>query len=213
MEVERPEPVDISDMNFVDDEDLQASLSKARRIATKKAIKTLTPEQIAKNRKSSRLRELFTARPWFGMRGLQLTRWYFFPFPLVAESSAMAMDEDDTPTGGLVISDVSEFVSNLSSSAIQIPSARSAPASKAREKSTEPADVSIPAEGNHANEDSEMADTQDQEDVEEAGSRTRAMSESSEDKDHSTKESNGAEEQSTVCFYYSTMKELGQIHC
>ncbi|KAF9349076.1 hypothetical protein BGX34_002063, partial [Mortierella sp. NVP85] len=49
MEVERPEPVDISDMNFVDDEDLQASLSKARRIATKKAVKTLTPEQIAKN--------------------------------------------------------------------------------------------------------------------------------------------------------------------
>lgn len=52
MEVERPAPVDISDMNFVDDEDLQASLSKARRLATKKAIKTLTPEQIAKNRKS-----------------------------------------------------------------------------------------------------------------------------------------------------------------
>lgn len=54
MEVERPEPVDISELNFVDDEDLQASLAKARRLATKKTIKKLTPEQIAKNRKHPR---------------------------------------------------------------------------------------------------------------------------------------------------------------
>jgi len=51
MQVERPEPVDMSELNFVDDEDLQESLARARRIATKKTIKRLTPEQIAKNRK------------------------------------------------------------------------------------------------------------------------------------------------------------------
>ena len=50
MEVDRPEQVDISELNFVDDEDLQASLARARRAATKKSIKKLTPEQIAKNR-------------------------------------------------------------------------------------------------------------------------------------------------------------------
>lgn len=49
MEIEKPEPVDMSELNFVDDEDLQESLARARRIATKKTIKKLTPEQIAKN--------------------------------------------------------------------------------------------------------------------------------------------------------------------
>ena len=59
MQVEKLEPVDISELNFVDDEDLQASLSKARRAATKKTIKSLTPEQIAKNRKNRCMWNIF----------------------------------------------------------------------------------------------------------------------------------------------------------
>ncbi|KAI8360117.1 SART-1 protein [Mortierella sp. GBAus27b] len=156
MEVERPEPVDISDMNFVDDEDLQASLSKARRVATKKAIKTLTPEQIAKN---------------------------------LAESAAMEMEEDEALTGGLVISDVSEFVSNLSSSAVQIPSGRPAQVSRSRQKSSEPED-------NHVKEDSEMTDAQREDTADDVEPNVRAKSEESEDNEQPSKETKD-EEQST----------------
>jgi len=55
MDIEKPKPLDISELNFVDDEDLQESLARSRRIATKKTIKKLTPEQIAKNRMSNAL--------------------------------------------------------------------------------------------------------------------------------------------------------------
>ncbi|KAF9346395.1 hypothetical protein BGX26_002112 [Mortierella sp. AD094] len=158
MEVEKPEPIDISELNFVDDEDLQASLSKARRLATKKTVKTLTPEQIAKN---------------------------------LAESKAMEVDDDDTQKGGLVISDVSEFVSNLSSSAVQIPSARPAQATRARELSTEATEVSTPAA------EEETREEEEQEEIDNAGSRTRAESEAAEDEDIAMKESN-TEAQSTV---------------
>ncbi|KAF9981579.1 hypothetical protein BGZ65_003791, partial [Modicella reniformis] len=160
MDVERPEPVDISDMNFVDDEDLQASLAKARRVATKKTVKTLTPEQIAKN---------------------------------LAESTVMDMDEDDTQQGGLVISDVSEFVSNLSSSAIQLPSARPGQASRTRERSDEAADVSLSSERNHEKEGLEMTEALDDEAADSVEPRIRADSENGEDMDVAIKESTGEE--------------------
>ncbi|KAF9202964.1 hypothetical protein BGZ49_006924 [Haplosporangium sp. Z 27] len=146
MEVEKPEPVDISELNFVDDEDLQASLSKARRLATKKTIKTLTPEQIAKT---------------------------------LAESKAMDVDDDHTQKGGLVISDVSEFVSNLSSSAVQIPSARPAQAAKAKEQNTEDIGTSTPT----VEEGVKDRDEDDQDQIDNSRSRTRAESEDVEDED------------------------------
>ncbi|KAF9164360.1 hypothetical protein BGX21_001590 [Mortierella sp. AD011] len=158
MEVEKPEPVDISELNFVDDEDLQASLSKARRLATKKTVKTLTPEQIAQN---------------------------------LAESKGMEVDDDDTQKGGLVISDVSEFVSNLSSSAVQIPSARPAQAARARERSAEATGVTTPAA------EEETKEEEEQEGIDNARSRTRAESEAAEDEDTAMKESD-AEAQSSA---------------
>ncbi|KAF9111556.1 hypothetical protein BGX27_004746 [Mortierella sp. AM989] len=150
MEVERPEPVDISELNFVDDEDLQASLSKARRLATKRTVKTLTPEQIAKN---------------------------------LAESKAMEVDGDDTQKGGLVISDVSEFVSNLSSSAVQIPSGRPAQVTRERERSAETTEVSTPA----VEEETKEEETEEVP-IEDSRSRTRAESEAAEDEDVAMKE-------------------------
>ncbi|KAF9099428.1 hypothetical protein BGX23_002446 [Mortierella sp. AD031] len=161
MEVERPEPVDISELNFVDDEDLQASLAKARRLATKKTIKKLTPEQIAKN---------------------------------LAESKAMEVEEDVSQRGGLVISDVSEFVSNLSSSsAIQVSSARSTQPTKTKEDTPEPETAaSSPAAAEKAQEDTVMQETkedgEEEEEEDNVRSRTRAESEEAEDQDVSMKE-------------------------
>ncbi|KAF9165099.1 hypothetical protein DFQ26_000598 [Actinomortierella ambigua] len=89
MEVEPPTPLDISELNFVDDDDLQASLAKTRRLATKKSVKKLTPEDIAKN--------------------------------LASQAMAIDTNTEEAVPGGLVISDVSEFVSNLSSASAQAP--------------------------------------------------------------------------------------------
>ncbi|KAI7816915.1 SART-1 protein [Gamsiella multidivaricata] len=164
MQVERSQPVDISELNFVDDEDLQASLTKARRAATKRTLKTLTPEQIAKN---------------------------------IAESMTMEMDQDDTQKGGLVISDVSEFVSNLSSSAVQISSSRPTPLTRAREQSAEAGDIaSLPVEEG-TKQDSDMEDVNGRDEETDSRSRTRAASEDSVDKDVSMKPSS-EEEQSTT---------------
>ncbi|KAF9133388.1 hypothetical protein BGW39_009811 [Mortierella sp. 14UC] len=150
MEVERPEPVDISELNFVDDEDLQASLAKARRLATKKTIKKLTPEQIAKN---------------------------------LAESKAMVVEEDVSQKGGLVISDVSEFVSNLSSSsAIQPTLARSTQPATAKENTPGPeAKSSTVAVSETSQEDTVMKDSKEEGEEENFKSRTRAESEEAED--------------------------------
>ncbi|KAK3837223.1 MAG: SART-1 family-domain-containing protein [Linnemannia elongata] len=158
MEVERPEPVDISELNFVDDEDLQASLAKARRLATKKTIKKLTPEQIAKN---------------------------------LAESKAMEVEEDFSERGGLVISDVSEFVSNLaSSSAVHAAPAR--PTHATKEDSPEPASTSSPTIAEKMQEDTVMEDTKEEAEEDNFRSRTRAESEEAEDS--AMKESNESEQ-------------------
>ncbi|KAF9435882.1 hypothetical protein BGZ76_005323 [Entomortierella beljakovae] len=158
MEIEKPEPLDISELNFVDDEDLQASLSKARRLATKKAVKSLTPEQIAKN---------------------------------LAESKSMEVDDDHSQKGGLVISDVSEFVSNLSSSAVQIPSTRPAQVARVKDQNTEVIDSPTPvsvedikaAEG-------EMEEDDDDNVQDDSRQRTRAVSEELEDEDATMNEPN-----------------------
>ncbi|KAG0212336.1 hypothetical protein BGX28_006480 [Mortierella sp. GBA30] len=157
MEVDQPEPVDISELNFVDDEDLQESLARARRAATKKSIKKLTPEQIAKN---------------------------------LAESKAMEMDEDEKPKGGLVISDVSEFVANLSSSAVEIPSARPAQSTRARAEVMEGTDS--PAAETPVKEDTEMEGAEAEQKTENYRSRTRAESEEAADQDIAVKEEEAA---------------------
>ncbi|KAF9921959.1 hypothetical protein FBU30_007986 [Linnemannia zychae] len=152
MDVEKPEPVDISEMNFVDDEDLQASLAKARRLATKKAIKKLTPEQIAKN---------------------------------LAESQAMDVEDNASQKGGLVISDVSEFVSNLSSTAVQVTPAR--PVHPTKEGIHEPETAASPVVVDKPHADIVMQDIKEEgeEEVEKEDfrSRTRAESEEAEDQD------------------------------
>ncbi|KAG1225588.1 hypothetical protein G6F35_003332 [Rhizopus arrhizus] len=78
------------DANFVDDDDLQEALSRARRVANKqknKLIKKMTPEEIAKQIKEE-------------------------------EANQMKIEEDDE-SGGLVLSETSEFVGSLG---INIPS-------------------------------------------------------------------------------------------
>ncbi|KAG0279427.1 hypothetical protein BGZ95_001246 [Linnemannia exigua] len=168
MEVERPEPVDISELNFVDDEDLQASLAKARRLATKKTIKKLTPEQIAKN---------------------------------LAESKAMEVEEDVNQQGGLVISDVSEFVSNLSSSsAIQSTPARSTQTTSAKEDTPEHEAKSSPAATETPQDDTVMQDSKEEKGEEEENFRSRTRAESEEAEDIAMKESNadGHAESETV---------------
>ncbi|KAF9428406.1 hypothetical protein BGZ94_002506 [Podila epigama] len=163
MQVEKPKPLDISELNFVDDEDLQESLARSRRLATKKTIKKLTPEEIAKN---------------------------------IAESKSMEVDE--TPEeGGLVISDVSEFVSNLSMNVTQPPTpapatatatATTSSASKAIARSESPegdednsADMNgSTADATHvdaSNEDATETVTQDDDDIDMSRARTRAESE------------------------------------
>ncbi|CAO3569717.1 unnamed protein product [Mortierella alpina] len=167
MEVDRPEQVDISELNFVDDEDLQASLATARRAATKKSIKKLTPEQIAKN---------------------------------LAESKAMEMEEDDVPKGGLVISDVSEFVANLSSSAAEVHTGRPTLATRAREVSAEATDSSTAAAtaGEPVKEDMDMEGAKEDDDAEDYRARTRAESEEAEAQDVAMKEATAEEHSATT---------------
>ncbi|KAF9378833.1 hypothetical protein CPB97_009305 [Podila verticillata] len=163
MDIEKPKPLDISELNFVDDEDLQESLARSRRIATKKTIKKLTPEQIAKN---------------------------------LAESKSM--DVDQTPVeGGLVISDVSEFVSNLSANVIQPPAApapkvvsRAQSVSVDEDTSVETQDHAQDESRNGASKESVSEDASD-EDINMSRSRTRAESEEQEDveMEEETKES------------------------
>ncbi|KAF9910848.1 hypothetical protein EC991_005311 [Linnemannia zychae] len=164
MEVERPEPVDISELNFVDDEDLQASLAKARRLATKKTIKKLTPEQIAKN---------------------------------LAESKAMEVEEDISERGGLVISDVSEFVSNLSSSSAIHPMPVHTTQSTTTkdgtpEPETKPSSVAVAetSQEDTVMQEGHKEERDDGEEEENFRSRTRAESEEAEDV--AMKESNEA---------------------
>ncbi|KAL0094304.1 SART-1 protein [Phycomyces blakesleeanus] len=86
MEVkEKEEPRNISESNFVDDDDLQEALSRARRAANKqrqKTTKKMTPEEIAREIAQSRDNE-------------------------------KEKDDENEDQGGLVISQTSEFVNAL----------------------------------------------------------------------------------------------------
>ncbi|KAG0035714.1 hypothetical protein BGZ81_000007 [Podila clonocystis] len=152
MDIEKPKHLDISELNFVDDEDLQESLAKSRRIATKKTIKKLTPEQMAKN---------------------------------LAESKSMEVDEE-TMQEGLVISDVSEFVSNLSANVSQPAPVPTVAAPKAVSRTQSPSmDEGAPVETqNHAEDEfrngaskEDVSEDVDDEDINMSRSRTRAESE------------------------------------
>lgn len=187
MDIEKPKQLDISELNFVDDEDLQESLARSRRIATKKTIKKLTPEQIAKNRMSiSLFRRDGLERP------INSTHYHSTLFnPIVAESKSMEIDEE-TMGGGLVISDVSEFVSNLSANVIQpapvpvpVPTVV-APKAVLRTRTQSPSiEEDTPVEiQDHAQDDSRngaskegVSEDADDEDINMSRSRTRAESE------------------------------------
>ncbi|KAF8952187.1 hypothetical protein BGZ52_007569 [Haplosporangium bisporale] len=163
MDIEKPKPLDISELNFVDDEDLQESLARSRRIATKKTIKKLTPEQIAKN---------------------------------LAESKSMDVDETSVE-GGLVISDVSEFVSNLSANVIQPPAAPAPKVVSRAQSVSVDEDTSVETQ-DHAQDESRngiskegISEDASDEDINMSRSRTRAESEEQEDieMEQETKES------------------------
>ncbi|KAG0038780.1 hypothetical protein BGZ82_010843 [Podila clonocystis] len=152
MNIEKPKHLDISELNFVDDEDLQESLARSRRIATKKTIKKLTPEQMARN---------------------------------LAESKSMEVDEE-TMQEGLVISDVSEFVSNLSSNVSQPAPVSTVAAPKAVSRTQSPGmDEDAPVEAQDHAEDEfrngaskeDVSEDADNEDINMSRSRTRAESE------------------------------------
>ncbi|KAG0339813.1 hypothetical protein BG000_001280 [Podila horticola] len=164
MDIEKPKQLDISELNFVDDEDLQESLARSRRIATKKTIKKLTPEQIAKN---------------------------------LAESRSMEVDEQSME-GGLVISDVSEFVSNLSANVIQPTPVPTVAAPKAVSQAQSPStDEDIPIETQDQVQDDSRTGTSKEsisedadEDISMSRSRTRAESEEQDvEMEEETKES------------------------
>lgn len=90
MSVDEPSPVEapakkrFEEENFVDDDDLQQALARARRIANKKkqTTKRMTPEDIARN--------------------------------IAEQREAEQHDDNAEDTGGLIISDTSEFVNSLS---------------------------------------------------------------------------------------------------
>lgn len=112
---------------------------------------------------------------------------------LVAESKAMEVEEDFSEKGGLVISDVSEFVSNLASSAVQVAPVRP---TQIKEDTPEPDSISSPAVAQKAQEDTVMEDTE--EDAKEDSFRSRTRAESEEAEDLAMKESNESEQAEPV---------------
>lgn len=109
----------------------------------------------------------------------------------------MEVEEDLSERGGLVISDVSEFVSNLaSSSAVHATPAR--PTQATREDSPEPVSTSSPTVTEKAQEDTVMEDTKEEEE-EEGNFRSRTRAESEEAEDIAMKESNESAQAEPVC--------------
>lgn len=107
----------------------------------------------------------------------------------------MEVEEDFSERGGLVISDVSEFVSNLaSSSAVHAAPAR--PTHATKEDSPEPASTSSPTIAEKMQEDTVMEDTKEEAEEDNFRSRTRAESEEAEDS--AMKESNESEQAEPV---------------
>lgn len=107
----------------------------------------------------------------------------------------MEVEEDLSERGGLVISDVSEFVSNLaSSSAVHAAPAR--PTHATKEDSPEPASTSSPPVAEMVQEDTVMEDTKEEAEEDNFRSRTRAESEEAED--IAMKESNENEQAEPV---------------
>lgn len=106
------------------------------------------------------------------------------------------METDEIKEDGLIISDVSEFVSNLSSTSLfQQPIVRPTAAKTTRVKSEEPEESSLPAAP--ASEDIKMEDA---EDVAPTRSRTRAESEDEGEVEEEEPVKTEAEESSSVGF-------------
>jgi U4/U6.U5 tri-snRNP-associated protein 1 len=109
----------------------------------------------------------------------------------------MEVEEDLSEKGGLVISDVSEFVSNLASSAVQVAPARP---TQTKEDTPEPESIPSPAIAQKAHEDTVMKDTKAESEEDSFRSRTRAESEEAED--ITMKESNESEHVEPVRVYH-----------
>jgi len=118
---------------------------------------------------------------------------------IVAESKALEMETDEIKEEGLVISDVSEFVSNLSSTSVfQQPTSRTASmtAAATRAKSEEREEkINIKREEVPDSEDVKMEEA-DEDETHEQNSRSRTRAES-EDEEEETPVKTETEESST----------------
>lgn len=126
----------LDEENFVDDDDLQQALARARRVAIKKkkqSTKRMTAEDIANN---------------------------------IAQQRATEQEQDnveDTESGGLVISDTSEFVNSLSMDAVIERERRERERLEA--EAAQEQDSKIVTEMELDNDDIEMASTEIEEDA------------------------------------------------
>ncbi|EPQ27697.1 uncharacterized protein PFL1_04835 [Pseudozyma flocculosa PF-1] len=101
-EVRKPRARDVTE-NFVDDDELQASLAKVRRQKAKRTFVKMTPEMIAKNLAAQRAAEE-AERAASGS-----------PYPGDASTSAAVagVKEEEEPAGGLTFDSTSEFVRTI----------------------------------------------------------------------------------------------------
>lgn len=111
--------------NFVDDDELQASLAKSRRLKSKKTFNKMTPEMIAKNLAAQRAAEEATG-------GVAT--------PIVANSTASTNGNAQTQDaqGGLTFDETSEFVRAIRERPVETEVPR-----RSRTVKEEPADVEL----------------------------------------------------------------------
>ena len=114
----------------------------------------------------------------------------------------MEMEQDDAPKGGLVISDVSEFVANLSSSAAEVYTTRPTPAARAASVEVADSAAATAAAGEPAKEDTEMEGAIVEDEAEDYRARTRAESEEAEEQDVAMKEATTEEHSTTTVCYH-----------
>lgn len=90
--------------NFIDDDELQASLAKSRRLKAKKTFKKMTPEMIAKNLAAQRAAEEAERAAAGGTSGTAT------PFVPNGTASADGGAEGESGEAGLTFDETSEFV-------------------------------------------------------------------------------------------------------
>ena len=121
------------DENFVDDDELQASLARARRAKTLKKPKVLTQEEIAKKRMLLTIKSMMFSKLIHGsyLVAEERVRASAGPENSTAEIKA---EEDDGDLSGLVFDDTSEFVRAIQFNPVPV---KTQPKEEARERSLE----------------------------------------------------------------------------